>query len=49
MNFQGDTGAPLVTKLSDGKWVLIGIVSWGYECGEPNKPGVYARVTSKLH
>ena len=44
---KGDSGGPLVTKI-DGRWTLIGVVSYGVNCSEPAYPGVYARVTSVL-
>ena len=43
---QGDSGGPMV--LHDGPPVLVGIVSWGKECGSEDHPGVYVRVASYL-
>ncbi|XP_034940723.1 proclotting enzyme-like [Chelonus insularis] len=45
---QGDSGGPLVYQLGNGRWVNIGIVSWGMRCGEPGQPGIYTRVNAFL-
>ena len=41
----GDSGGPL-TSVINGRAVLLGVTSWGLWCGDPNLPGVYARVTA---
>ncbi|XP_018348548.1 PREDICTED: proclotting enzyme-like isoform X2 [Trachymyrmex septentrionalis] len=45
---QGDSGGPLLHQLANGRWVNIGIVSWGIRCGDPGYPGIYTRVNSYL-
>jgi len=46
---QGDSGGPLTwVNPSTSKVTLVGVVSWGFGCAQPNLPGVYAEVTSVL-
>ncbi|XP_050544251.1 transmembrane protease serine 9-like [Daktulosphaira vitifoliae] len=41
---QGDSGGPLVTPISAQNY-LIGVVSFGFKCADPDFPGVYSRVS----
>jgi hypothetical protein len=41
---QGDSGGPII----DSNGAQVGIVSWGYGCGQPQFPGVYARTSGAV-
>jgi len=44
----GDSGGPLVIPGGADNGVddlLVGIVSWGYDCADPDYPGVYSRLS----
>lgn len=41
---QGDSGGPLMVPDASGRLAQVGVVSFGFACGLPGSPGVYARV-----
>ncbi|GBM39264.1 Clotting factor B [Araneus ventricosus] len=44
---QGDSGGPL-TAVENGRHTQVGIVSFGYKCGDKEYPGVYTKVAPYL-
>jgi len=44
---QGDSGGPLVVK-ENGRWTVVGVVSYGLGCARSGYAGIYARVTNYL-
>ncbi|XP_043825702.1 complement factor I [Dromiciops gliroides] len=43
---KGDSGGPLVCMDSNDVFYVWGIVSWGENCGKPEFPGVYTKVSN---
>ena len=45
----GDSGGPLVVQRENKEnYELVGVVSWGWGCGQKEFPDVYSRVTSAM-
>ena len=42
---RGDSGGPLLDKENN---VLVGVVSFGVGCANPNYPGVYGRIAEEV-
>jgi secreted trypsin-like serine protease len=42
---QGDSGGPMVRRERNGRWVQVGIVSWGLGCARDGYFGVYTQIS----
>ncbi|XP_052739992.1 plasminogen [Bicyclus anynana] len=42
---QGDSGGPLVVFQPDGRYVVVGVVSWGIGCADNRYPGIHTKVS----
>jgi secreted trypsin-like serine protease len=43
---QGDSGGPMVWSDAKGRWLQVGIVSWGLGCARVGYPGVYSEIST---
>jgi secreted trypsin-like serine protease len=43
---QGDSGGPMIGRDNTGRWVQVGIVSWGLGCARDGYPGVYTQISA---
>ncbi|MEV0897627.1 serine protease [Actinoplanes sp. NPDC049802] len=43
---QGDSGGPMVRRDRAGRWVQVGIVSWGLGCARDGYFGVYTQISA---
>ena len=44
---QNDSGGPFITRVGD-HWELIGVVSFGKDCGITDQPGFFTRVNKMM-
>ena len=44
---QGDSGGGMICEVR-GRQSVLGLTSWGYGCGRPNRPGVYTKISDYL-
>ena len=43
---QGDSGGPMVRLDGTGRWLQVGVVSWGLGCARVGFPGVYTQIST---